>query len=50
MGLHLEAEELASSGQRRTSGKHDDVTYKPDTDGREEKKGLNPHHIQFKGI
>lgn len=33
-----EAEELVSSGQRRTNGKHDDVTYKPDTDRREEKK------------
>lgn len=38
MGPHLEAEELASSGQRRTSRKHDDVTYKPDTDGRKEEK------------
>jgi len=38
MGLHSEEEELASSGQRRTSGKHDEITYKPDTDGREKKK------------
>lgn len=41
MGPHLEAEELASSGQRRTSGKHDDVTYKPDKDGRKEEREEN---------
>lgn len=38
MNLHLEAEELASSGQRKTNGKHDDITYKTDTDGRQKKK------------
>lgn len=39
---------------KKNKWKHDDITYKPDRDGRGEgkkkKRGLSPHYTQFKGI